>query len=583
MDRNIFRAPWRARRKGLMGRTTRLALGGVLLASSLAQAAFVNGDFETGDLSGWTQEGKNNNGTTPSTPTSLADLRLVSSSSKPPLATVISGAEASLPDPLRASGSSDLLLPLRGSNTARINLSDTHISSYGNPPFTGQQSTASTLSQEVTLTANDIDADGKIHIRFTIVPVLNDAPGHTPAERPYYAIALTKTYDALTSSTVSTEVFFRYHYAQQPGVNWKSFTDASGEIHRFTNPQAYDVAPGNHIFRVGDKVRLDAIAAGCSPGAHSGHLYLDNVVTTGSSSGVWISATGPASAPRADSTEITYTYTYKNNGNAPVSNVVVALAMPKDSTNASTSFVRLVDANGHCSGPAAGVGSTDPAQCTVPSLAPGQTLKFEMTVKVPQGTPGALINNGDYTIRGDGLAPLVGALVQTQLLGSAASSDMAVDASGLPTSGTAGTPYPPTASFSCTNLGAAPAANAFCEAAGLPTGITVGQCTMNGTPWSSPATVPANATVICPVSGTPAIPGSSDHVTITTGADNDTDPTNNQETVSVSTTPPILPPPVPSVAAAPIPTLSEWGLIALSGLLGLMGWGMAHRRRRSGL
>jgi hypothetical protein len=198
-----------------------------------------------------------------------------------------------------------------------------------------------------------------------------------------------------------------------------------------------------------------------------------------------------------------------------------------------------------------------------------------MTVKVPLGTPGDQINNGNYTIGGDGVATLMGAMVQTNLLDAASSSDMTTNPSGLPPKGTVGVPYPPTASFSCTNQGAATANNAICGVTGLPPGVTVGQCKVNGVDWAQGDAVAAGETVVCPVSGTPTAPGTS-NVQVTTGADNDVTPANNQ----VAASPVVIASPA---GPASIPTLSEWGLILMSGLMGIMGWGMARRRRANPL
>lgn len=580
MTRQTIRAERSAFKQKAGTQTRRLALGAALLASTVAQASFINGDFETGNLNGWMEEAWTNNGTAAtltSNPVKLADLQRAAPAGKLPLNSVVTAPEATVKDRLWVSGSSDLLLPMRGSNTARINLTETHIprNVSPEPSFTQQPKTASAISQEVTLTADDIDKDGKIHIRFIAAPVLDDpGSGHTPAQRPYYAIALVKTFDAQTASVVDKELFFKYHYAGQPGVAWKSFQDANGHSELFTDPQAYDVAPGNEVLRVGDKVRLEAIAAGCSQSGHSGHLYVDNF-TTALPKGVWITASGPVSAPKNDGTEITYTYSYTNNASTPVTNVEVTPAMPQDSTGVSTSFVSLVDAKNYCTAPVGGVGSTGPAKCSIPSLAPGETLTFKMTVKVPLGTPGDQINNGNYTIGGDGVATLMGAMVQTNLLDAASSSDMTTNPSGLPPKGTVGVPYPPTASFSCTNQGAATANNAICGVTGLPPGVTVGQCKVNGVDWAQGDAVAAGETVVCPVSGTPTAPGTS-NVQVTTGADNDLTPANNQ----VAASPVVIASPA---GPASIPTLSEWGLILMSGLMGIMGWGMARRRRANPL
>ncbi|CAB5695740.1 IPTL-CTERM protein sorting domain [Delftia tsuruhatensis] len=559
-------------------RSRKWALGCALLSSMWAHAGFVNGDFEAKDFTGWTEGIWQNDGTTATAttnPQKLADLQRQPAAAGMLLLNQVvpDAAEATVHDLLWQStpaGMPELMLPIRGMNSARINLKDTRIPRTNSVPagFSTQAKSVSSIQQEVTLTADDVDKDGKIHIRFIAAPVLHDS-GHPANQRPYYAISLVKTYDVQTNTTLTTpkELFFKYHYGGQSGVAWKTFTDKGGETLMFTEPQAYDVAPGNEVLRVGDKVRLEAIAAGCSPGGHSGHLYVDNF-TTALPKGLWITASGPVSAPRDDATEITYTYTYTNSSDADVSNVVVTPSMPQDSGGNSTTFVSLQDPKGYCTGPAPA--STAPAACSIPLLKKGETLSFTMTVKVPVGTPTDQINNGNYVIGGDGVATLLGAMVQTNLLAAATSSDMSTDTGGLPPKGTVGEPYPPTASFSCKNQGAVDATNATCSVTGLPPGVTVGQCKIGGVNWAQGDTVPAGATVVCPVSGTPTAPGTS-NVQVTTSADNDVTPANNQ-----AAAPPVVIAAPPGPAA--IPTLSEWGLLLMSALLGLMGWGMARRR-----
>src|SRR2546429_2640421 len=72
---------------------------------------------------------------------------------------------------------------------------------------------------------------------------------------------------------------------------------------------------------------------------------------------------------------------------------------------------------------------------------PRSTLFPYTTLFRSLGTPGDQINNGNYTIGGDGVATLMGAMVQTNLLDAASSSDMTTNPSGLPPKGTVGVPY----------------------------------------------------------------------------------------------------------------------------------------------
>lgn len=529
-----------------------VAAGTLAMVGAVAQAAFLNGDFEAGDLTGWTPQAWTNNGTQ-ANPKRLSELRLQPPGTKSHLVEIASGSESAADEVLFRgdAGQSALKLTLAGSHSARINLKANSATPASNviprsskvtgglAGWTQQVNTASSITQEVTLTADDIDQDGKIHIRFVAAPVLEYASNHGGEDRPYFAISLVKTYDAQTSTDLTgspQELFFKYHYGGEPGAPWKTFTDKGGAIQNYTDPQAYDVAPGNAYLRVGDKVRLQAVASACSAGGHAGHLYVDNFGTTLPKT-LWISASGPVSAPKADGTEITYTYTYTNNGSTPVNNVKVTPAMPvgTDAGISPTTFVSLAGDGGACTAPA--VGSSDPAQCDFGTLAPGQSGTFTMTVKVPLGTPSDQINNGNYTIGGDLTSTLLGAMVQTQLLAPAASSDMVPDVSGLPPAAVVGVPY--TGSFSCKNDGAASAGQAICDASGLPPGVTAGQCTIDGAAWMQPGVVPAGKTVVCQVSGTPTGPGGSSTITVTTGGDNDLTPGNNTTTsnIAVTTTP----------------------------------------------
>jgi uncharacterized repeat protein (TIGR01451 family) len=378
----------------------------------MAQASFLNGDFESGDLTGWTAQAWTNNGTR-ANPKRLSELQLQAPAGKVHLVEIHSGSESAADEVLFRgdAGQSALKLTLAGAHSARINLKANSATpadnviprsnnvSGGLAGWTQQTNTASSIVQEVTLTAADIDQDGKIHIRFVAAPVLEYASNHGGQDRPYFAISLVKTYDAQTATDLTAapqELFFKYHYGGEPGAPWKTFTDKGGAIQNYTDPQAYDVAPGNAYLRVGDKVRLQAVASACSAGGHSGHLYVDNFGTTLPKT-LWISASGPVSAPKVDGTEITYTYTYTNNGSTPVNNVKVVPAMPlgTDAGNSPTTFVSLAGDGGACTAP--GVGTSDPVQCNFGTLAPGQSGSFTMTVKVPAGTPSNQINNGNYT------------------------------------------------------------------------------------------------------------------------------------------------------------------------------------------
>ncbi len=146
--------------------------------------------------------------------------------------------------------------------------------------------------------------------------------------------------------------------------------------------------------------------------------------------------------------------------------------------------------------------------------------------------------------------------------------DMSVSLAGLPGTATAGIPY--SGSFTCTNVGGLIAsAGTLCSVSGLPTGVNQGSCTISpsATTWIAGNSVPVGAVVTCTVAGTPTTSGT---VTVTgaTGATGDVNVANNSASLSLVTGEP-----------RPIPTLSEWMLIFLSGLIGLFGVAGVRRRK----
>ena len=148
--------------------------------------------------------------------------------------------------------------------------------------------------------------------------------------------------------------------------------------------------------------------------------------------------------------------------------------------------------------------------------------------------------------------------------------DMAVSLTGLPGTATVGVPY--TGSFTCTNVGGvAASAGTLCSISGLPAGLSQGSCTISpsAAAWVAGNAVPVGAVVTCAVSGTPTTAGSPT-ITGTTGATGDGNAANDTASLSFVTA---------SAVPTPIPTLSEWALIFLSGLIGLFGVAGVRRRR----
>ncbi|HAT7074258.1 TPA: DUF11 domain-containing protein [Legionella pneumophila] len=440
-------------------------------------------------------------------------------------------------------------LPIFGSQSVIINLRSVNnnktLSRTSNVPagWTGKAKQATSISQSFVVQPSDIDpVDGKLHVRFIAIPVMENPP-HAPYQQPFYAIQLN---NITTGRTGANPLFFQWNYAGQPGVPWNILTAAgtnsgSNTSYQFLIFQEFDIAPGNAFIHVGDLIELVALASGCTQNGHEGHLYLDVAGTRIPSSLLWVTAAGPISASPGQN--ITYTYTYTNTGTTDVNNVQVLPNLPLQQTgSASTTFVSVTNptTGGTCSG-------TGPVTCNIGTLQPGQTGTFQMTVNIPSSWPitSGPVNNGDYVITGDGLSPLLGPLVQTTLLAPTNLSNLVVNTVGLPFTASVGVPY--MGSFSCSNIpsGAAngDAPGASCDITNLPAGLSVTGCTISpsNTPWTQPATIPANQTVTCSVSGTPTTPGNVT-ATVSSDASNNSNSTTNHANVTIYI--PAPPPPV---------------------------------------
>lgn len=537
-----------------------------------AVADFINGGFEdpyapsgtvTSDpINGWRLTGYTFNGSTATTfPTSISGISLTPGISPGGITDIYDASNPSNPSDyflLGATPTPTLVLPGRGLQSASINFRSGHapLAVAGNSPdkdpvlknlgWRLNPKQATSVSQQITIQPSNIDPiDNKVHIRFIAAPVLEN-PAHTVNVQPFFAVQLN---NLTTGRAGNKPLFFQWNYANQPSVPWKSLSTSAGtnfgsnSSYQYTDWQSFDISPGNAFIRVGDTVEIVVIASGCSFGGHEGHVYLDDVQTIVPST-LWITATGPASA--SPGSTVTYTYQYTNGGNAPVNNVTVVANLPQGTPplNGSGELTPVTSAQnttyvsntnpttGSCSG-------TAPVTCNVGTLQPGQTGTFTVTFSAPGNwvtTPDSTntsgpVNNGNYPISGDGIAPLLGPLVQTKLLPPSALSNLVANTSGMPTSIVPGTPY--TGSFTCTNASnlsaTADAPAASCDITNLPPGLAVSQCTISpsGVVWTQPADIPANQTVTCDVTGTPTTSGTFT-ATVTTDASNNSNSTTNQ-------------------------------------------------------
>lgn len=428
---------------------------GALCFASTAQAGVVNGNFESGDFTGWTVTNYRNNGIATFPPTQKSHLNL-----QPPVTAPVtqvvntaSGTPASAPD---APGQA-LAIPFQGSYSARINAR-------------GNNNRASGIQQSAQMLLTDVDpVDGKVHLRMAVAPVIQDG-GHSPEQQAYF-------YVEVRNVTKGTRLFYTFNFAAQPGVPWQTLGG-----YQYTGWQAIDVAPGNGLLDVGDTVEVEVIAAGCSQGGHSGEVYVDSIGPF--FAGLLVTATGPTTAQPSDN--VTYTYTYSNNSGVMVFNSIVSAQSPQVRNAANTATVDAVfqsvtaPAGATCTTPA--VGSAGTVTCDFGSLVDHQSGTFEIVWGVPAGastsSPTNSLNHGTYSMSATGASTVLGPLVQTRVVSGATLTDLVVGVSDGASATAVGSSSTYTVVVS--NNGPVPVIGATLTQPTV-TGLTVGNWTCSGT------------------------------------------------------------------------------------------------------
>ena len=392
--RNVIKRSWGAltRTCGTVLRAGTLVLGGALLASQGAHANFVNGGFEDSPaMTGWTitsfmnnkPNGLGTNGITTFPPTESSHLNLNSASANN-LTMVWSGTDPQT--------NNVLTVPRTGFGTQ---------SGRVNGPTNGYLT--SSIAQTTAMTAGDVDPDGNIHVRLALAPVLEN-PNHTNREQPYFFVELTNV-------TKGTVLFTQFNFANQPGVSWQTYNGV-----QFTDWVTYDVPLPPGQVDVGDQVKMEVFAAGCSQSGHWGYVYVDQAGTAVLPN-LAVSASGPASIVLGPNSTITYTYTYTNNTGVATNNSTVNAVLPMTGNNLNTTFNAVNPNGGTCTDP--GVGNTGTVSCNFGTLQPGQTGTFTITVNVPATasttSPTNVVNHGNYSIQATGVPALTGPLVVTNV------------------------------------------------------------------------------------------------------------------------------------------------------------------------
>lgn len=341
------------------------------------QANFVNGDFESGNLTGWTVTTHTNRNIATLPPNDIGDLDLRTGGTNNTKVVMGNTAESVLAAGLQTGDT--LMYPRFGRYSAVVN-------------ELGSNYNSNELTQSMTTTAADVDPqDGNIHVRFVLAPVLQN-PGHAANQQPYFYLELRNT-------TKNQLLFSSFNFSGQPGIPYKN---SGGGSVQYTDWQLFDVVPGAANLAVGDTVVLDVIASGCGAGGHWGHVYVDGFGSFIPS--LTVAATAPAMAGAG--TNITYNYVVTNGSTLTANGVVVNEVLP-----AGTTFVSVAGAT--CNTPA--VGGTGTVSCMLGTLNASGTTSFQITVNINSNATGS-ISNGNYTVQGTGISALIGPLVTTVVL-----------------------------------------------------------------------------------------------------------------------------------------------------------------------
>lgn len=211
----------------------------------------------------------------------------------------------------------------------------------------------------------------------------------------------------------------------------------------------------------------------------------------------------------------------------------------------------------------------DAATCAValsglpPTLADGQILSLSFRYHAP--TLGQVPITTTVATPGDAHTANNSATATTTI----AVVNMVISLSGMPLQAISGQPYSGT--FSCTNAGLLDAVGGTRCAidSGLPPGLSQTGCVLDSTnaAWSAGDTVPAGATVICSVAGTPVTIGQM-VIVASTAAVGEAILSDNTAAQGLAVVP-----------LQTIPTLTQPATVALAALLFLMAARLRPRRR----
>ena len=306
-----------------------LALVAALLVVTVAFAMFNNGNFETGDFTGWDKDATYlNGGILVGPPPSYVPVLASSVGGSVVDNTFIVDA-AWLNTNFGAGNTCDpysngeICLPYGGSNSAVVN----YLGSMNN--FNNNMNK---LSQSGLVGVGDVGTDGNYHIFFAYAPVL-DKGTHPASDQPFMHVKLIR----VRSGSPDKVLFDKFSYPDDGNPNWKISPIKSSV--KYMPWQVYDLTYAPAELGPGDSLTLEVVAAGCvyTQGAHWGYVYVDEFGPTAppTNTAPSITSISPSSGPVQGGTLVTITG----------SNFTSATAVQIDTTTYTTGNFTVVDDN----------------------------------------------------------------------------------------------------------------------------------------------------------------------------------------------------------------------------------------------
>ncbi|MBI3152848.1 MAG: hypothetical protein HYZ21_11985, partial [Chloroflexi bacterium] len=354
-----------------------LALFSALLVITSVLALISNGDFETGDFTGWAKTTFINNGFSATHGSGGTDL------------SVIVGGPVVSPLTLSDPNSGDnILFPAYGHYSARVNSAASYTGG-------GYGQNANIISQTITAVLDPSDSQAHVRFVYSAVMVNPVATPHTAEQKPYFRV------QAINTSNGNDILYDFSSYVGEPGKNWQNGPTFSGaDFWQYLDWTYIDLASSAaHPVVAGDIITLEITAAGCSLGGHPGYVYVDEI-NDGNIAGPTIQASGPATIDSGAT--ITYTYNYNNGSGSSIDPTItstqptgVTFTSVSDATNCSLSSGTVTC---NFTGVGAGTGGSFTIDGTVTALG------------------GSQIAHGDYTIAATGFPTVGGPTVLTDVL-----------------------------------------------------------------------------------------------------------------------------------------------------------------------